>query len=68
MDKYNNPSDNTNNNDDNNTWDYQPDQIDDTQEIPVAQITSLNTLHPATTMRPRLNTRVTSGAICLLAQ
>ena len=34
MDKYNNPSGNTNSND-NNPWDYRPDQIDDTQEIPV---------------------------------
>lgn len=38
MDKYNNPSGNTNSND-NNPWDYRPDQIDDTQEIPVVDNT-----------------------------
>lgn len=38
MDKYNNPSGNTNSND-NNPWDYRPDQIADTQEIPVVDNT-----------------------------
>lgn len=38
MDKFNNPSGNVNNND-NNPWDYQPDQIDNTQEIPAVDNT-----------------------------